>query len=606
MNMQDISDLLFHDRVEKRGRWMEVLRDPVWRPLYNGPLEAHRELAYRQLQKVMGAGVVSVQDFFRDPTNIFTAHEMIGAVSGSTVTKFTVHMNLFGGTIAALHTERHRWLFEQLDRLAITGCFCLTELGFGNNAVEMETTSTYDPARKEFVIDSPTTLSQKYWITNGAIHADYALVFAQTIVGGRNEGINAFLVPIRDKARQAMPGVDIHDMGVKMGLNGVDNATLKFRAVRIPRENMLNRYCDVSEEGVFSSQISGVQARFFKVTERLLSGRLCIASMTLGALKTCIYTAVRYAQKRKGVSPNGKSETPIIEYQLQKNCLVPIVARTLGLNMLHNFAKEAYSRPEQHGQDLIMICCADKTLIGWHAERATAVLRERCGGQGFLAANVFAEGMAGAHAALTAEGDNRVLMVKVVKDMLTIFRKDPGSFFAGPYVKVTSLDQLASMDTLKQLFQMRERHLLDTLVARMLQLKGEGLSNYDILMKKVSDEIQDLAFAYAERLAISHCVTSLAKLSEGRPLMQQYLTIFAWEVLLREMATFLLQGWITPEVCQAMRLRYNEFIEEAAKSIEQVVSSLNVPTHAIFAPIANDYVKYNEQPHFGEVDRAFL
>jgi acyl-CoA oxidase len=60
----------------------------------------------------------------------------------------------------------------------------------------------------------------------------------------------------------------------------------------------------------------------------------------------------------------------------------------------------------------------DKTLIGWHAERGCAILRERCGGQGFLAANRFGEGIASCHAALTAEGDNRVLMVKVVKDML--------------------------------------------------------------------------------------------------------------------------------------------------------------------------------------------
>lgn len=52
-------------------------------------------------------------------------------------------------------------------------------------------------------------------------------------------------------------------------------------------------------------------------------------------------------------------------------------------------------------------------------------MRERCGGQGFLAANTFGEAMAGAHAALTAEGDNRVLMIKVVKDMLTIFKKNP-------------------------------------------------------------------------------------------------------------------------------------------------------------------------------------
>jgi acyl-CoA oxidase len=33
----------------------------------------------------------------------------------------------------------------------------------GNNAVEMQTTATYDAASQEFIIHSPTTLSQKYW-----------------------------------------------------------------------------------------------------------------------------------------------------------------------------------------------------------------------------------------------------------------------------------------------------------------------------------------------------------------------------------------------------------------------------------------------------------
>jgi acyl-CoA oxidase len=50
-------------------------------------------------------------------------------------------------------------------------------------------------------------LSQKYWITNGAVHANYALVFAQTIVKDKNEGINAFLVPIRDEKLKAFKNV---------------------------------------------------------------------------------------------------------------------------------------------------------------------------------------------------------------------------------------------------------------------------------------------------------------------------------------------------------------------------------------------------------------
>ena len=136
-----------------------------------------------------------------------------------------------------------------IDDLSVLGCFCLTELGYGNNAVEMETTATYDVSKKEFIIHSPTTLSQKYWISNGFKHANNSLVFAQTIVNNKNEGVNAFLVPIRDSTGKPLSGVTIVDMGVKVGLNGVDNAALKYNQVRVPRENMMNRYADVTPDG---------------------------------------------------------------------------------------------------------------------------------------------------------------------------------------------------------------------------------------------------------------------------------------------------------------------------------------------------------------------
>ncbi len=53
-----------------------------------------------------------------------------------------------GGSIVALHTDRHKHIFDQIDNLNITGCFCLTELGYGNNAVMMETTAIYDEQKK--------------------------------------------------------------------------------------------------------------------------------------------------------------------------------------------------------------------------------------------------------------------------------------------------------------------------------------------------------------------------------------------------------------------------------------------------------------------------
>ena len=94
----------------------------------------------------------------------------------------------------ALSTDRHLPFMKKVSSLENMGCFCFTELGYGNNAPKMETTAIYDPSAKEFIINSPTTQSQKYWITNGACHANYAVVFAQTIVKDVNEGVNAFIV----------------------------------------------------------------------------------------------------------------------------------------------------------------------------------------------------------------------------------------------------------------------------------------------------------------------------------------------------------------------------------------------------------------------------
>jgi acyl-CoA oxidase len=52
-------------------------------------------------------------------------------------------------------------------------------------------TITYDDNKQELILSSPPTLSQKYWITNCAVHANYVPVLGQTIV--------------KDKMRVSMP-----------------------------------------------------------------------------------------------------------------------------------------------------------------------------------------------------------------------------------------------------------------------------------------------------------------------------------------------------------------------------------------------------------------
>ena len=116
---------------------------------------------------------------------------------------------LFGVTLKLSYVQG-------IDSLSDIGCFGLTELGYGNNAVEMETTATYNQGPGTITVNTPSTMAQKYWITNGAVHAHHCVVFAQLVVDGVNQGIHAVLVPIRDKQLNPIPGVTIEDMGHKM------------------------------------------------------------------------------------------------------------------------------------------------------------------------------------------------------------------------------------------------------------------------------------------------------------------------------------------------------------------------------------------------------
>jgi acyl-CoA oxidase len=52
-----------------------------------------------------------------------------------------------------------------------------------------------------------------------------------------------------------LPGIEIGDVGAKMGRHSLDNGWLQFHNVRIPRENMLMRWAQVSPEGEYTKPV---------------------------------------------------------------------------------------------------------------------------------------------------------------------------------------------------------------------------------------------------------------------------------------------------------------------------------------------------------------
>ena len=83
--------------------------------------------------------------------------------------------------------------------------------------------------------------------------------------------------------------------------------------------------------------------------------------------------------------------------------------------------------------------------------------RERCGGQGYLSCNRFGTFLGLAHAAMTAEGDNSVLMQKVAKERLGTLAKNP------PKLEKPSSTNLKDTNYLVYLLKARELNLFNEL-----------------------------------------------------------------------------------------------------------------------------------------------
>jgi acyl-CoA oxidase len=70
----------------------------------------------------------------------------------------------------------------------------------------------------EFIIDSPTVTSSKFWIGMAGQSATHTVVIAQTIVNGKNKGLNWFVIQLRDvKTGELMPNIMAGDIGSKVG-----------------------------------------------------------------------------------------------------------------------------------------------------------------------------------------------------------------------------------------------------------------------------------------------------------------------------------------------------------------------------------------------------
>ena len=132
---------------------------------------------------------------------------------------YGLHVSMFLITLRDQGTpEQHNLFLKKAERYEIIGCYAQTELGHGSNVRGLETTATWNPEDKTFILHSPHLTASKWWIGSLGRTANHAVVMAQLVIGGRYYGPHPFVVQIRDlKTHEPLDDIHVGDIGPKFG-----------------------------------------------------------------------------------------------------------------------------------------------------------------------------------------------------------------------------------------------------------------------------------------------------------------------------------------------------------------------------------------------------
>lgn len=231
--------------------------------------------------------------------------------------------------------EQKKIWIPRAERFEILGCYCQTELGHGSNVRGIETTATFDGQSDEFIINSPTLSSTKYWIGAAGVWATHGIVVARLMVRAHDYGTHLFLVQLRDlDSHELLTGIEIYELGPKVfqGMLGTDNGALRFHNIRIPRSQMLARDAKVLRNGDYVRPQNANHAYGSMVTVRAQ-----MAETTGWDLLKAVAVAYHYTKFRRQFKSRNdtkvKEETAVFDYNSVRYRILPLLAKVSILSL---------------------------------------------------------------------------------------------------------------------------------------------------------------------------------------------------------------------------------------------------------------------------------
>ncbi|MET0414454.1 MAG: acyl-CoA dehydrogenase [Actinoplanes sp.] len=553
-----------------------------------------------------------------DPGGSVVAAEMLAHIDLSLMVKAGVQWGLFGGAVTALGTQKHHDAYlRDIISTDLMGCFAMTETGHGSDVQQLRTTCVYDPATQTFDLHTPHEAARKDYIGNAARDGRMAVVFAQLSTGGKQYGVHAWLVPIRDEHGNPLPGVTIGDDGHKAGLLGVDNGRLSFDHVTVPLSMLLDRYGSVAPDGTYSSPIDNDVRRFFTMLGTLVRGRVTVGGAASAATKSALTIAVRYGEiRRQFTAPGEPREVVLNDYLAHQRILLPALAKTYALHfaqeelvsVLHEVQTSQTPVDEHRQRELESRAAGLKAVQTWHATTTIQACREACGGAGYLAENRLPGLKADTDVFTTFEGDNTVLLQLVAKGLLTGYRDSFGSLdgwgratFVAEQVREIVLERTAARALIQRLvdaapgrddevaltdrgwhlalFEDREKHLLDGAIRRLRQGAAAKKDRPFDIFNDVQDHVLETARAHTDRVVLEAFVAGIDRTgdAETQALLSKVCDLYALSTIEAHKGWFLEHQRLSPARAKAVTGMVNDLLRQLRPHMRALVDAFAIP-----------------------------
>ena len=324
-----------------------------------------------------------------------------------------------------------------MEKMEIIGCYAQTELGHGSNVRGLEIEAVYDHKNKEFVMHSPSDSACKWWIGGLGNSSNHALLIAQLKINESSYGPHAFLVPIRDtETHEPLPGIEVGDIGPKIGLHTADNGYLKFHHYRIAKKYMLNRFSKINDKGEYEVlDPNSIKILYLSVVR----ARLGIIVDPWFGLASALTISIRYSISRQQFPDpeNPKEEKKILDYQIQQNKLFKPLAllysyvfmRVEVINIYLKAQKELESGNSESLAVAHCIICLYKVYVSYSLTLAVEICRRSCGGHGYLMVSGIPSLYTTSLAKVAYDGDNSILALQAIKYLVSLFNKNPPAIF---------------------------------------------------------------------------------------------------------------------------------------------------------------------------------